>query len=181
MSRTGSLILGLSALCMTAAGHAADIRPGLWEFRSTRMNIGGLPDMSSQMAQMQQHLKSLPPDMRRIVEQQMTERGVTLGQDGAVRSCISPEQAKEDNIYSGKIEGSCTLGNVTKTGDSVTGRLTCTQPQATGDFAAQVSSPEHFTTRVNMKSAHGDMQMETEARWLSAHCEVPQRVPPIAR
>lgn len=182
MSRARSLILGLSALGMTAAGYAADIRPGLWEFRSTRMNIAGLPDLSSQMAQLQQHLKSLPPDMRRMVEQQMTERGVTLGRDGAVRSCISPEQAKQDNIYSGKTEGNCTLGNVTKTGDRVTGRLTCTQPQATGDFAARVSSPEHFTTRVNMKSAHGDMQMETEARWLSAQCEAPQRgLPQAAR
>lgn len=174
MKRAQSLGLGLVALCSTAVVHAADIRPGVWEFRSTRMNVAGLPDMSSQMAQMQQHLKNLPPDARRMVEQQMASRGVSLGNDGTVRSCITPEQAKQDNIYSGKTEGNCTLGNVVKTGSAVTGRLNCTQPQGSGDFEARVDSPERFTTRVNMKSAHGDMQMETEARWVGSDCGTPR-------
>ncbi|NMG75355.1 DUF3617 domain-containing protein [Aromatoleum diolicum] len=178
MNRARSLVFGMAALCMSAVGHAADLRPGLWEFRSTRMSIAGLPDMSSQMAQMQQHLKNLPPDMRRMMEQQMAARGVSLGNDGAVRSCISPEQAKQDNIYSGKIEGNCTLGNVVKTGNTVTGRLSCTQPDASGDFNARVDGPEHFTTRVNMKSTSGDLKIETDARWLSAHCAAPRGVVP---
>ena len=174
MKRAQSLGLGLVALCLTAVAHAADIRPGLWEFRSTRMNVAGLPDMSSQMAQMQQHLKNLPPDTRRMLEQQMASRGVSLGNDGTVRSCITPEQAKQDNIYSGKTEGNCTLGNVAKTGSSVTGRLTCTQPQGSGDFEAMIDSPQRFTTRVNMKPAHGDMRMDTEARWVGSDCGTPR-------
>ena len=162
------LVLALAALCVPAAAHAG-IRPGAWEFRTTRLNVAGLPDMSSQMAQMQQHLKNLPPDMRRMVEQEMAGRGVTLGRDGAVRSCITPEQAKDDNIYSGKTEGNCTLANVVKTPNTVTGRLICTQPQATGDFEARLDGPERFTTRVNLKST-GDLQMETDARWIAAQC-----------
>lgn len=178
MNRARSLVFGIAMLGMAAAGHAADIRPGLWEFRSTRMNIAGLPDMSSQMAQMQEHLKNLPPDMRRMAEQQMAARGVSLGKDGAVRSCITPEQAKQDNIYSGKTEGNCTLGNVVKAGNTVTGRLTCTQPDASGDFNARVDGPEHFTTRVNMRSPRGDMQVETDARWVSAQCRAPRGAAP---
>jgi len=178
MNRARSLALGIAALSITTVGHAADVRPGLWEFRSTRMSIAGLPDMSSQMAQMQQHLKNLPPDMRRMMEQQMAARGVSLGNDGTVRSCITPEQAKQDNIYSGKTEGNCTLGEVVKSGNTVTGRLTCTQPEASGDFNARLDGPEHFTTRVNLKSAQGDMQMETDARWVSAQCAAPRGVVP---
>lgn len=178
MSSARSLAFGMAALCMSAVAHTADIRPGLWEFRPTRMNIAGLPDMSSQMAQMQRHVQNLPPDMRRMVEQQMASRGVRLGKDGTVRSCITPQQAKQDNIYSGKTEGNCTLGNVVRTGNAVTGRLTCTQPDASGDFNARIGSPEHFTTRVNMRSSRGDMQMETDARWVSAQCGVPQGVVP---
>ena len=174
MNRAGRLVIGIAALCVPLASHAADIRPGLWEFRSTRLNIGGLPDLSSQVGQMQQHLKNLPPDMRRMIEQEMAARGVALGDDGAVRSCITPEQAKQDNIYSGRNEGNCTLGDVVKTGNTVTGRLTCTQPDATGDFAARIDGTERFTTRVNMKSARGDMQIETAARWISAQCGAPQ-------
>lgn len=178
MNGTRSLVVALGALCVSAPAQAADIRPGMWEFRSTRMIVGGMPDMSSQMAQMQQHMKNLPADMRRTIEQEMAARGVSLGKDGAVRSCITPEQAKQDNIYSGKVEGNCTLTEVVKTASSVKGRLTCTQPDASGTFAARIDGPEHFSTRVDMKSPRGDLQMETDARWVSAQCAAPQAVVP---
>lgn len=174
-SRKFSLALGLVAYSMACTVQAADIRPGLWEFRSTRLNIGGLPDLSSQMAQAQQYLRSLPPDMRRMVEQQMAARGVSLGNDGAARSCITPEQAKSDTIYSGKTEGNCTLDKVVKSGSTVRGQLTCTQPTATGNFEAHVQTPERFTTRVHMNSQRGDMQMDTDARWLGPDCAAPRR------
>ncbi|MDO9600542.1 MAG: DUF3617 domain-containing protein [Azoarcus sp.] len=178
MKGTRTLVFGLAALCVSTVGHTADVRPGLWEFRSTRMNIAGLPDMSAQMAQMQQHMKNLPPDMRRMMEEQMAARGVSLGKDGAVRTCITPEQAKQDNIYSGKTEDSCTLSDVVKTGNTVKGRMNCTQPQASGSFEATIDGPERFTTRVDMKSAQGDMQMETEGRWVAAQCTVQQGAAP---
>ena len=164
------LLLGLTATAVADAAPPPDIRPGLWEFRSTRLNIAGLPDMSSQMAHAQQYLRSLPPDMRRMVEQQMAARGVSLGNDGTVRSCITPEQAKSGTIYSGKTEGNCTLADVVKSGTTVRGRLSCTQPTATGDFEAHVHTPERFTTRVDMNSRNGSMQVETDARWLSDDC-----------
>jgi len=81
------LTLGLLVLSAATTAHAADIRPGLWEFRSTRMNVAGLPDLSPQMAQLQQHLKNLPPDTRRVLEQQMAARGVTL-----VSNTVCPSQ-----------------------------------------------------------------------------------------
>lgn len=174
MNTLRKLALGLAALSAAAAVHAADIRPGLWEFRSTRMNVAGLPDLSSQMAQIQQQLKNLPPDTRRMLEQQMAERGVTLGGDGAVRSCITPEQAKQDNIYSGKTEGNCTLADVVKGRGTVRGRLTCTQPKGSGEFEATIASPERFTTRIDLRSERGDMKMETEARWIGERCPAPQ-------
>ncbi|NMG46105.1 DUF3617 family protein [Aromatoleum toluvorans] len=168
--RSALLVLGLATTGLACAAQPTDIRPGLWEFRSTRLNIAGLPDMSAQMSQAQQYLRTLPPDMRRMVEQQMAARGVSLGSDGSVRSCISPAQAKSDTIYSGKTEGNCTLDKVVKSGSTVRGHLSCTQPTATGDFEAHVQTPERFTTRVNMNSPRGDMQVETDARWLGADC-----------
>ncbi|NMG32537.1 DUF3617 domain-containing protein [Aromatoleum evansii] len=164
------LLLGLTANGIAGAAQPTDIRPGLWEFRSTRLNIAGLPDMSAQMAQAQQYLRNLPPDMRRMVEQEMSTRGVKLGNDGTVRSCITPEQAKSDTIYSGKTEGNCTLDQVVKSGSTVRGQLTCTRPAATGNFEAHVQTPERFTTRVHMNSTRGDMQMDTDARWIGADC-----------
>lgn len=160
-----------SLCCASFAVQAADsIRPGLWEFRSTHLSLAGMPDMSSQMSQLQQQLKNLPADARRMIEQQMAQRGVSLGQDGTVRSCITPEQARHDNIFSGKVEGNCTLSQVVKSSNTVRGRLNCTDPDASGDFHARIDSPEHFTSRVELKSARGNLELETDARWLSAQC-----------
>ncbi|MBP8923518.1 MAG: DUF3617 family protein, partial [Thauera sp.] len=46
----------------------------------------------------------------------------------------------------------------------------CTGPDATGNFRARIASPEHFTTRVSMRSSRGDLDVETEGRWLAAQC-----------
>ena len=166
-----SSVLALALASLTLSAHAVDnIRPGLWEFRSTHLSVGGLPDMSAQMAMLQQQLKNLPADTRRMIDQQMAQRGVSLGQDGTARSCITPEQARQDTIYSGKVEGNCTLTDVVKSGNTVTGTLRCTGPDATGNFQARIASPEHFTTRVTMRSARGDLDVETEGRWLAAQC-----------
>jgi hypothetical protein len=175
MNRMRPVVLGVAMLCLYGTTNAADVRPGQWEFRTTRMNLGGLPDMSSQMSQAQQYLQNLPPDMRRMAEQQMAARGVRLNNDGTVRSCITPEQAKQDNIYSGRTEGNCTLSNVVKSESTVTGHVSCAQPHANGNFEAKLDGPEHFTTRVNMKTQQGDMHVETDARWVGEQCTAPAR------
>ena len=169
--RRRAAVFALALASLPLSAHAVDnIRPGLWEFRSTHLSMGGLPDMSAQMGQLQQQLKNLPADTRRMIEQQMTQRGVSLGRDGTVRSCITPEQARHDNIFSGKVEGNCTLSQVVKTANTVSGRLHCTDPNASGDFHARIDSPERFISRVDMKSARGDLEIETDARWVSAQC-----------
>ena len=43
-------------------------------------------------------------------------------------------------------------------------------PDAEGDFHARVEGPEHFTTRVKLASVRGDLDLETDARWLGAGC-----------
>ena len=172
------LALGLGLLLGAgSAAQAADIRPGLWEFRSTRMSVGGMPDMSAQMAQMQKQLKNLPPETQRMLQQQMASRGVQMGNDGSVRSCITAEQARQDNIYAGRTDRGCTLASVAKTGNSVRGRLNCSQPQGTADFDTTIDGPEHFTTRVVMHTAQGDMQMESDARWVGV-CAAATPMPP---
>ena len=172
-----------AALLLLSAGaaQAADIRPGMWEFRSTRMSAAGMPDMSAQMAEMQKQLKNLPPETQRMLQQQMAARGVQLGKDGTVRSCITPEQARQDNIYTGKTDGGCTLASVTRAGNTVRGRLNCTQPPGTADFETTIASPEHFTTRIHMRGAQGDMQADTDARWVATQCAAPARPSPEAR
>ena len=166
-----AVVAAACTLALLAAGavQATEIRPGLWEFRS-RVGVAGAPDLSIQVGQVQEQLKLLPPDTRRTIEQQMAARGVRLADDGAVRSCITPEQARKDNIYSGKIEGNCVLSDVVKTATTVTGKVSCTDPQGSGDFVATLNGPTQFGTRMDVRSAHGNFNLETDARWLAEDC-----------
>jgi hypothetical protein len=157
------------ALLAVGAAQATEIRPGLWEFRS-RVGVAGAPELSVQVGQVQEQLKLLTPDTRRAVEQQMAARGVRLADDGAVRSCITPAQARKDNIYSGKIEGNCVLSEVVKTATTVKGKVSCTDPQGSGDFVATLNGPTQFSTRMDVRSTHGNFKLETDARWLAEDC-----------
>ena len=166
MKLFASLVL-LPALLVTA--QAADIKPGLWEFRS-KLDMPGMPDMAGQMAELQAQMKNLPPEARRMLEQQMAAQGVSMGSGGSIRVCITAEDAKGARVYSGKSEGDCKYTNVVNTGNRVKGTIQCTQPRASGDFEALIDSPTHFTSRVNMKSDEGAMKAETDANWVAADC-----------
>ena len=78
------------ALCAFGSAHAADIKPGLWEFKS-KLAMPGMPDMSAQMEMMQQQMKNLPPEARaelaewsareyslRAIAQQVVEESLDL-------------------------------------------------------------------------------------------------------
>ena len=159
----------LLALAGAGTVQAADIKPGLWEFRS-QMNMPGQPDMAAQMARMQEEMKKLPPETRRMMEQQMAARGVAPGDGGAIKVCISPEDAKRTDLYTGRRDGNCRYTDVSQTANSVKGKVVCTDPKASGDFEAQIESPTRFRTKMNMQSAQGSMKSDTDARWLAADC-----------
>ncbi|MDP2868570.1 DUF3617 domain-containing protein [Methyloversatilis sp.] len=171
---TAALIL---SLCAFGSAHAADIKPGLWEFKS-KLAMPGMPDMSAQMEMMQQQMKNLPPEARAMMEKQMAAQGVAMGSGGALQVCITPEDAKGANVYTGKTDGDCRYTNVTNSATRVKGTITCTKPKASGDFEAIIDSPTHFTSKVNMQSAEGTMNADTDARWLADDCG---KIKPTAR
>lgn len=177
MPRIPKLLTGV-LLCSAGFGPLAlaarpsdtpDIRPGLWEF-SSRIGLPGAPELSIPLAGVQQRLGLLPPDARRVIEAEMAARGVRLGEDGSARSCITQAQARSANIYSGKTEGSCQLGQVQKSAGEVRGTVSCTDPEGTGEFVARLDGPTRFTTRLDLRSARGSLAIDTEARWLSDDC-----------
>lgn len=163
-----ALLLAAFVLPM-ASVDAAEIKPGLWEFRS-KVDVPGMPDMAEQMARMQEEMKRMPPEARRMMEQQMAANGMALGSGGALRICITPEQARGNDIYSGRQQGDCSYSNVAAGAKSIKGNIVCSNPKATGQFEAQIDSPTHFTSKMNMQTAEGSMKSETDARWLAADC-----------
>ena len=162
MKKSTALPAALLAAAVSAgAAQAQTIDPGLWEMQ-TSMQIPGL----------QEQLKNMPPEVRKMMEQQMGI-GVAAGKGGrtAVRVCLAPEDVREGPIREGHKEGDCTYTQVKRSGNTWTGRLTCKEPPSQGDFTTTLHSAAHFTTQAALTSKeHGRIDMNTEARRLSADC-----------
>lgn len=157
------------AMCATIPAHAQEIRPGLWEFH-TDMNMPGQPEIAAQIAQMREQMASLPPEARAMAEQQMAGMGIGLGDGGAIRVCISPEDAASDQIYEGREEDGCTYTNVKRSGTSWSGTLTCIDPPGRGSFETTLHAPTHFTASNRLETADGLIETRTESRWLASDC-----------
>lgn len=162
-------ILAIAAACLAWGAQAQSIDPGLWEFTHD-MRAPGQPDMSAQMAQMRQQMKNLPPEARKMLEQQMAGRGIGLGDNGALRVCIGPDDARREPISEGRTDGDCTYTQVARSGNTWTGRMACTKPPSKGDFTTTLHSSTHFSTKAVLTSEQGRMNLTTEARRVSADC-----------
>ena len=151
-------------LAATASqAQAQTIEPGLWEVQHD-MQIPGLQDQ----------LKGLPPEARRMLEQQM---GVGLGADKrgkpTLRVCMTPEEVQQGPIREGQRDGDCTYTQVSRSAKLWKGRLVCTNPPSQGDFTVTLHSPQHYSSHAVMHAKGpqgGRMEMHIEARRLSGDC-----------
>lgn len=179
-------LMQLSGVLFAALGWGASaqaqmhaLQPGLWEFKQ-QLHTPGQPNANAPMARMQEQLKTMSPEMRKMVEQRMASQGVALGDSGAVRICISPEQAKQDPMHVAKADGRCSYTQVNRSGDTWKGHVVCKQPPSEGDFTTTMDGPEHFTTRAVMTSqAHGKVEMQTDGRRVGGDCGALARTKPV--
>ncbi len=164
MKKSTALPAALLAAAVSAgAAQAQTIDPGLWEMQ-TSMQIPGL----------QEQLKNMPPEVRKMMEQQMGI-GVAAGKGGrtAVRVCLAPEDVREGPIREGHKEGDCTYTQVSRSAKTWKGRMVCTNPPSQGDFTVTLHSPRHYTSRAVMQvqgKDGGRTEMDVEARRVSADC-----------
>jgi hypothetical protein len=160
----------LAGIALGGTAHAQTIQPGLWEFKH-ELRMPGQPDLAAQMAQMREQMKNLPPEARKMMEQQMAGLGVGLGADGALRLCIGPEEAQQGPIREGHTEGDCTFTRVKQAGNTWSGRVVCRDPASQGDFTTTLHSASHFSTKAVLTSKEfGRVDMSSDARRVSADC-----------
>ena len=93
-----------------------------------------------------------------------------LGDGGAVRLCISPEDAQAGPVREGKVEGQCTYTKVSHVGNTWRGVLVCKEPPSQGEFTTTLHSPERFTSQAVLTGKEGRMEMRSEGRRLSGDC-----------
>lgn len=160
-----AMVLGLSA----PLAQAQMLQPGLWEMTTSNMQVDGkpLPDMQVMMAQ----LKMLPPEQRAMMEQMLAKQGITVAGNG-IRSCLTPEQVKTDDIPLQDPQSGCTQKITERNGKVWKFQFSC--PKAQGAGQAQFLSDREFLTTVsgtfNASGVQQKGSMNTRALWLGNDC-----------
>ena len=160
-----ALLLGLSSPLV----QAQMLQPGLWELTNSNMQVDGkpLPDMEFMLGQ----LKNLPPEQRAMMEGVLAKQGITVAGKG-VRSCLTPEQVRTDDIPLQDPQSGCTQRITDRNGKTWKFEFSCPKAQGTGQ--AQFLSDREFVTTVqgtfNATGVQQQGSMNTRAVWLGADC-----------
>ncbi|WP_158218849.1 DUF3617 family protein [Roseateles aquatilis] len=166
------LVAGLLLAAAAIPSSAQDIKPGLWELKQ-RPQLD--PQRQAQMEQAQKQIAAMPPEQRKMMEQMMSQRGVSLdlGQNGAItiKSCVSKEQA--ERALMPKTEGKCSH-DMKRSGDKMIGSFRCTDPASEGETEVTFAGPDRYTTKSEIRSQRGGktetIRSTGEARWLGSDC-----------
>ncbi|MEG1040972.1 DUF3617 domain-containing protein [Pseudomonas sp. NUPR-001] len=160
-----ALVLGVSSPMV----HAQMLQPGLWELTTSNMQVDGkaLPDMGFMLGQ----LKNLPPEQRAMIEGGLAKQGINVAGEG-VRSCLTPEQVKTNDIPLQDPKSGCTQKITERSGNVWKFTFSC--PKAQGAGQATFVSDREFLTQVsgtfNASGVQQQGSMNTRAVWLGSDC-----------
>lgn len=152
--------------------QAQTMKPGLWEFKQTPQLD---PARQAQMAQMQKAREGMPPEQRKMMEQMMAQRGISMDMAGGVitvKTCVTKEQA-ERNFAPVTQQGNCTQESK-RSGNTIQTHFVCTDPASEGDATITLRGNEGFTNDVTVRHQRQGKTETTkvsgEGRWLGADC-----------
>lgn len=146
--------------------YAAELKPGLWEMQFDAQGMG--TEAQTAIKQME----SMPPAQRQQMEAMMAQMGISMGaKPGAVRFCITPEQAKANDVPV-QDDGDCKNKLLSRSDKSMKIEFKC--PDTQGTATVNFLSPTHYETRVDAKvtddGQHRTIQQTLNTRWVKASC-----------
>jgi Protein of unknown function (DUF3617) len=155
---------------------AQKVAPGLWETQ-TEMKVGNA-DMQAQMKRAQEQMASMPPEQRKMMQDMMAKQGVQMGAGAggrpAFRYCVSKEQAERAEVPQ-DADGRCKRDSMVKSGSTMRFKFTCTNPPSTGTGEITFTSDKAYAMKMvvdgtSAKGQPGTMEMNSNAKWVSADC-----------
>lgn len=160
-------LLGLLSLPLLV--QAQSMKPGLWEM-TQKPQLD--PAMQAKMEQAQKAMANMPAEQRKMMEQMMAQRGVSISSAAggaiSVKACISKEQAERHEMPVSE-NGRC-KHDTQRSGKTVKMHFVCTDPASEGDGEFTFDSPEHYSNKMTIKRGDKVMTISGEARWLGADC-----------
>jgi hypothetical protein len=160
------------ALVLPSVAGAA-MAPGLWEHSVKFKSQSG--EMEARRAHMQAEIAALPPERRKMVEEMMAKKGMSLdGQSTTLRICVTKEQAERMEPLPINRE-ECKQDVVSRTSSSMKVKWTCGgENPSNGEGEIRFSSDKAFTGRAVVNSLHEGkpdrMDVESVGKWVSADC-----------
>lgn len=154
-----ALAVATFALAAPVLAQAPDIRPGLWEMKPQDIKGAGMPDMAKMaqaMEQMKAQLAKLPPEQRKMVEQQMGDMGMSVTGSGGMRICMTREDIQRQEIPMHDEHCKHTIREQSAKRWAAT--MTCTQPAMTGEAVATFDSAKAYTVAVKGVVKEGGQQ-----------------------
>lgn len=161
-------VLAIPCLC---AAESAPLRPGLWEMKM--QHDGG--DESAKMREMQEQLKNMPPEQRKMVEGMMKQQGVSVEGGGNFKVCMTKESLDADAWHQQQQRDSGCKTRTTKSGNVWKFHSSCPAPQASEtDGEATFVSDTRYTMKSTTTLDEGGRKkthtMSGNANWLGADC-----------
>ncbi len=144
-----SALMAFALAAGTVQAQAPDIRPGLWEMKPQEMKGAGMPDMAKMaqaMEQMKAQMSKMPPEQRKMMEEQMGNMGMSLTASGGIRICMTREDIQRQQIPMHDERCKHTIREQNAKRWSAT--MTCTEPAMTGEAVATFDSPKAYTVAV---------------------------------
>jgi hypothetical protein len=168
-------IVMLVGLAAALPAQAQKLAPGLWEYSTT---VKGSGEYAAAQARMQAEMARMPPEQRKMMENMMAQRGVTMGggadgQATVIKTCVTADMASRDEMP--QHDNRCRQTSTQRSGSTMKFKFVCSgQPASSGEgeytFVSdkQMKGRMLITTQVDGKPQ--TMEMHNSGRWLGADC-----------
>lgn len=149
-----------------------ELEPGLWKYSFDIENQSG--QIEAAMAKAKKMLESLPPEQRKMIEQQMASRGIGLDLESfTAQTCITPEQAKATQFP--QPSENCSQSVVEQSDDVYKLSFTCEgTPPTTGEGEIHLISDKEYegevTVDTTMNGQAEQIVASQSGTWVSADC-----------
>ena len=169
------LLAGLLGVSMSFA-FAQNVKPGLWE-ATHKTQFDGNSETAQKMAQAQQQMANMPPEQRKMMEDMMKSRGISMnigagGTGMTVKYCMTKEMAERKEVPSGR--GDCKSTNTPMGPGKIKMAFTCSNPPSSGEGEITFASPEAYNMKMvvntTVQGRPEKVNMEGSGRWLGADC-----------
>ena len=173
-----TLLAVAAALLMAGGAQAQKLTPGLWE--NTMVLKAGNAETNAGMAKLQAQLAQMPADKRKMMEEMMAQRGISMGAANgstvggvSVRACISTAQAERGEPPEAETR-QCKRESFSRSGSTIKFKVSCSNPPSTGEGEFTMSSDKAYSGKMTMSAQVNGQPASTEiqqtGKWLSADC-----------